>query len=178
MYPGASKSSWMDSGALSKHCEGAWFGFTERSQPTDVLPALCRFLKEHRQSSNHSRALAVSGKMVHCLSRGANARLHWHGSWLMRKRSGSGPLTNASGMSTAGAALAAASASAASMSSKRFRHASVSSSLCPSHFGQLGAPPCSFIFCCVMKVRRCTGASPTTDFVGFDGVFVVEISRS
>ena len=33
-----------------KHCEGTGFKFAERSDPSDVLPVLCRLLKEHTSS--------------------------------------------------------------------------------------------------------------------------------
>ena len=56
----------------TQHCEGAGLGFIERSKPTDELTLICRLLKDHWESSIHSRALVLDN----CLSRGACTRLH------------------------------------------------------------------------------------------------------
>ena len=42
--------------------------FTERPEPTCVLPVICQFLKEDKQSCKQSRTHFVSSEMVNCLS--------------------------------------------------------------------------------------------------------------
>ena len=44
----------------TQRCEGAWFGFSGRLEPTDVLPVLCRFLKN---TSSPAIILARAGRL-------------------------------------------------------------------------------------------------------------------